>query len=167
MSENTSDTNRYYEIGFLLSPTLEESNAETVSNEIEVAISKIGGTKVDGEMPKLRKLAYPIYKVIDGKKIAATTGYFGWVKFSVEAESSTDNINNLNETVKKMGELLRFLVIKTVKEKTYTPKEPEQFEEENEPSELVEESLELAEEPAPEVENDSREGEVVETESEE
>lgn len=156
---------KYYEIGFLLSPTLEQINAETVGKEIDAAIGKIGGTVVDGETPRLRRLAYPIYKVISGKKIGATTGYFGWTKFSVDAEAGTENIDTLNATVEKMEEILRFILIKTIKEKTYVPQEPEQIEENV--SEEISGVEEIPDGAVPEVENDSKEGEVVVTTEEE
>ena len=83
MSEQTSDSNRYYEIGFVITPSIEEGNALTVSKEMRALISKHGGNVIDGEEPRLRRLAYPIYKVIGGQKIAAVTGFFGWTKFEI------------------------------------------------------------------------------------
>jgi ribosomal protein S6 len=167
MSENVSDTNRYYEIGFVVTPSIEESNAQTVSKEIGALISKLGGNVIDGEEPRLRRLAYPIYKVIGGQKIAATTGYFGWTKFEIDQEKSAEVVETLGKSLKTVEELLRFLLIKTVKEKTYTPKEPEPIDEAADVLEPEEAMIEPVEVDAVVTSDDSREGEVVEETKEE
>ncbi len=165
MTENNSDSNKYYEIGFVLAPTLEEANAQTVSKEIEAAVGRAGGTVVDGEGPRLRRLAYPIYKIIGGQKIAATTGFFGWTKFSIESDGAGERVAKLEQELKKINEILRFLLIKTVKEKTYTPRAPEVEEEILAPESMPDETSE--ESNGQTASTDSREGDVVEKEKEE
>lgn len=127
---NVGDTNRYYEIAFVVSPSVEEEEALAISEKIGEAVKKITGHTIDGEEPRLRKLAYPIYKVINGQKIAATTGYFGWNKFEIDGEVSGDAINSLDKELSSTQEILRYLLVKTIKEKTYTPQAPEEMEEE-------------------------------------
>lgn len=162
MTENISDTNRYYEIGFVISPSIEEENAKTVGKEIGALVAKLGGNVIDGEEPRLRRLAYPMYKVIAGQKIAATTGYFGWTKFEIDQEKSAEAVETLAKNLKSIEEILRSILIKTVKEKTYTPKEPEEMIDEEAdviaPEEIVGEPVEVD---AVVTADDSREGEVV------
>jgi ribosomal protein S6 len=158
---NIGDMNRYYEVGFMVTPSLEETNVQTVAKEINALITKLGGSVIDGEEPRLRRLAYPIYKVIGGQKIAATTGYFGWSKFEIDQEKSAEAVETLGKNLKGIEELLRFILIKTVKEKTYTPREPEAMENEEDlvaPDEIIGEPVEIE---ATVAADDSREGEVV------
>ncbi|MFZ3020058.1 MAG: 30S ribosomal protein S6 [Minisyncoccia bacterium] len=164
---HVGDTNRYYEIGFIITPSIEEANVQTVSTEIAGLIAKVGGNVIDGEEPKLRRLAYPMYKVIGGQKIAATTGYFGWTKFEIDQEKSAEGVQSIEKALKTIEEILRSLVIKTVKEKTYTPREPEPMEMEADviaPEEIVDVPEEVD---AVVAADDSREGEVVEETKEE
>ncbi|HEY9586268.1 MAG TPA: 30S ribosomal protein S6 [Candidatus Paceibacterota bacterium] len=164
MSEQTSDSNRYYEIGFVITPSIEEGNALTVSKEMRALISKHGGNVIDGEEPRLRRLAYPIYKVIGGQKIAAVTGFFGWTKFEIDSEESSNAIPAIEKGLKDVKEIIRFLLVKTAREKTYSPREPEQIEEIFTEETLA--TIPKAVEIQPSAE-DSREGKVVEAEKEE
>lgn len=159
------DTNKYYEIGFVITPSIEEENAKIVSKEISSFITKLGGNIIDGEEPRLRRLAYPMYKVISGQKIAATSGFFGWTKFEIDSEKSSEAVQTIEKELKTIQELLRFILVKTVKEKTYIPKEPEAVEEEVPQEGVIEE--EIAEDGPEQASDDSREEEVVEEEKEE
>lgn len=168
--KDIQDSLNYYEIAFVISPSLEEANASTVSKEIQAMVTKYGGRVVDGEEPRLRRLSFPMYKVINGQKIAATTGYFAWTKFEISSESGSEAAQSIGKELKSINELLRFLVVKTVKEKTYTPKaEPEPVEEVSSGEERpVEETGEFPSDPSSDYDATmSQEGEVVEEAKEE
>jgi len=46
--------------------------------------------------------------------------YFGWIKFELEP----DSVLQLKENLEQNDSLLRFLIIKTVRENTLVPKKP-------------------------------------------
>lgn len=115
----TKDNVKVYEIGFHVAPFVGEDN---VSNEVEgvkALIEKIKGEVISEDFPKLRPLAYPLSKVVKGSKKIFKECYFGWIKFEADAES----IAVFTKAVEKMENIVRFLVIKTIRENTlYTQK---------------------------------------------
>ncbi len=124
MKEENKEGSRIYEASFLISPTLSLGDAASKAEAIRASIEKSGGSILEGEEPRLRKIAYPIYKVIGGNKIAATTAYFGWSKFEGIADPAP-----IAAELQSMEEVLRHLIIETVRERTYIPREPEPVEE--------------------------------------
>ena len=137
------EENKIYEVGFMISPSISEEEVSQIVSKIESAITSNGGNIFDGETPKLRRLAYPIYKTVRGAKIVATTGFFGWTKFELPAEKSFE----VEKAVRSIDEVLRSLMIKTIREKTYEPKEIEPELEQTEeildeiPAEIMEEGI--------------------------
>ncbi|MBT3730049.1 30S ribosomal protein S6 [bacterium] len=107
-----------YEIGFHIVPTVEESKLSAEVDSIKSLIEKDGGTFITEEFPKNITLAYTIVKNIEGKIKKFDNAYFGWVKF----EMKTDSIVNVKEGLDLNKEVLRYLIIKTVKESTLIPK---------------------------------------------
>ena len=107
-----------YEIGFHIVPSVDEANVGKEVDIIKALIEKNGGIFIAEEFPKLIDLAYTIIKGIEGKKERFDTAYFGWIKF----EMKTDNIVNVKEEVDHNKNILRYLIIKTVKESTLIPK---------------------------------------------
>lgn len=107
-----------YEVGFHIVSSVSE---DTVSGEVEAIkslIEKSGGVFIADEFPKKISLAYTITKDIEGKRQRFDTAYFGWIKF----EMKTDSIIDLKEGMDVNKNILRFLIIKTVKESTLMPK---------------------------------------------
>lgn len=113
---------RIYEIGFLVSPSVNEADVEKETAAIAALIQKNGASVIDSEAPRLRRLAYPIYKVIGADKLAATAAYFGWTKFEGPAESAPA----IEKGLSGMENLLRSIVITSVRERTYIPREGEE-----------------------------------------
>lgn len=107
-----------YELGFHIVPTVEETNLSTEVDAIKSLIEKNGGTFISEEFPKNITLAYTIVKNIEGKIKKFDNAHFGWVKF----EMKTDSIINVKEGIDLNKEVLRYLIIKTVKESTLIPK---------------------------------------------
>ena len=108
-----------YEVGFHTVPSVEEVNLPKEVDAIKSLIEKNGGFFISEEMPKKIALAYTIVKNIDGKIQKFDSAYFGWVKF----EMKTDKILNVREEMDLNKNVLRYLIIKTVKESTLTPKD--------------------------------------------
>lgn len=119
--ENEKDAGVIYEVGFHLLPTVEESAVLTEFSKVRQIVEEAEGTVISEEMPKLLVLAYEIAKDIDSKRQKFNKAYFGWVKF--EADSAV--IGEIKKKIENLPSVLRFIIVKTVKENTlHTPKIP-------------------------------------------
>jgi ribosomal protein S6 len=118
---NEKNDNLIYEVGFHLLPTIDESDVPNQSSNIKSIIEENGGVILSEEMPKMMILAYDISKAVNSKKQKFNKAYFGWVKFEVAPGKVTDIKNKIENN----QNVLRFLIIKTVRESTiHTPKIP-------------------------------------------
>jgi ribosomal protein S6 len=115
----TEAETQIYEVGFHIVPTVEEGKLSDEVNSIKSLIEKNGGIFIAEEFPKNIHLAYIISKNIDGKIKKFNNAYFGWIKFEIK----TDSIVNVKEALDLNKEILRYLIIKTVKESTLIPKD--------------------------------------------
>jgi ribosomal protein S6 len=117
---NTDNELKVYELGYSLLPILAEENLGEEVSKIKNIIEKNGGLFIGEEgMPKTVRLSYEMSKVIDNKKNVFNTAYFGWVKF----EAETSSIKNIEEELKSLKNVLRFILIKSVREsKMISPK---------------------------------------------
>lgn len=109
---------RVYEVGYLLLPYVQEADLEKESGRIKEAITAAGGTTFAEENPRLLALSYPMYKVFSNKKTKFENAYFGWVKFDGEPKG----VLKLKKALDAEGNVLRYLIIKTVRENTLTRK---------------------------------------------
>lgn len=107
-----------YEVGFHIVPSTPEDKISKEVDIIKSLIEKDGGVLITDGSPKLINLAYTITKDIDSKRYKFDTAYFGWIKF----EMKTDSIIALKEEMDTNKSIVRFLIIKTVKESTLVPK---------------------------------------------
>lgn len=114
--ENTST--KIYELGFHILPTVpEEKLAEAVLG-LEECINKNGGTIISSEFPKLKILSYDIKKREETKYLSFSKAYFGWVKFEIDSAA----IGKIDKEVSENKSVLRFIIVKTVKENTISSK---------------------------------------------
>ncbi|OHA18364.1 MAG: hypothetical protein A2836_03200 [Candidatus Taylorbacteria bacterium RIFCSPHIGHO2_01_FULL_45_63] len=115
---------KIYEVGYLLlSPLSDEKLAEEVAF-IKGQIQS-SGVIVTEEVPRLRPLAYFVIKALAGQNKKYDNAYFGWIKFEMDAPA----VLLLKEALEKRENVIRFLIIKTVRENTllvpklsYTPR---------------------------------------------
>jgi len=105
---------RIYEVGYVLSPRINEEDIPATYTNLKDLISSLGTEIVSDEMPKLIQLAYTMTKVIDNIPNKFDTGYFGWVKFAMDA----DKVGELKKKLDLDPNFVRFLIIKTVRENT-------------------------------------------------
>lgn len=122
MNENIDDVEfLVYEVGYHLMPTIDESDVLVHVAKIKSLIDEREGIVISEEMPKLITLAYDISKTVNTKKQKFSKAYFGWVKFEMDPTKVLD----LKNKIESLPEVLRLLVIKTVKENTiHIPKIP-------------------------------------------
>lgn len=109
---------RVYELGYLLAPTLSEENIPVEFGNLKELVSSLGGLTVSDEMPKILPLAYPMVKVIANLRHKFKTAYFGWIKFTMDS----DKVLELKKRLDLNVNLIRFLILKTVKENTIATK---------------------------------------------
>ena len=107
-----------YEVGYLFVPSIAEENLGGAVTKLKDMLSTNGAQFISDEYPKMIELAYEMSKTVANKKQKFTTGYFGWVKFEIPTES----IGAVKDSLDKNDEIIRFLLIKTVRESTLSPK---------------------------------------------
>ena len=112
--KETGEKMHVYEVGYLIVPTVTEEKVGEEVATIRASIEQNGGAVISEESPKLRKLSYSIAKVVDSKKHNHDEAYFGWVKFEVPVA----NLSKIEEGLKKEKNILRYLVMKTIRENT-------------------------------------------------
>jgi len=108
---------KVYEVGYLLLPTIEESKVQDESLKIRDIIENNKGQFLSEGNAELKTLTYPMTKAISGKKQKFDEAYFGWVKF----ESNSDTIESIKKELDKVNNILRFILITTVKENIMIP----------------------------------------------
>lgn len=109
---------RVYEVGYLLVPTIEEINLPVTYGNLKELVASFGGTIISDEMPRMIPLTYAIAKVVANVRNKWNTAYFGWIKFTMDS-------NRVMELKKKLdldSNIIRFLILKTVKENTIAAK---------------------------------------------
>ena len=107
-------TERVYELGYLLVPTMPEEDVPAAFGNLKELVTSLHGIPVSEEMPKLIPLAYTMAKVIQNVRHKFNTAYFGWIKFTME----TEKVLELKKKLDLDPNLVRFLLLKTVKENT-------------------------------------------------
>lgn len=104
---------RLYEVGYHILPTVAEEDIPGQTTVVRNAIESHGGTVVGSGMPVLTQLAYPLPKVIANKRTAYTSAYFGWMKF----EMAPGNAESFKKELDGTAIVLRFIIIKAIKDK--------------------------------------------------
>lgn len=142
--ENNDVRTKVYELGYILVPTIAEEQVAGEVEPIKALIEKQGGSFISDDFPKLRDLAYTMIKAIGSQKHRHDKGYFGWIKFEIDATETP----KLKAALDKNDHILRFMIIETVRENTMitqkmifkpTADAPKKEGEEGEPKEPVSE----------------------------
>ncbi|MDB5189005.1 MAG: Ribosomal protein [Candidatus Nomurabacteria bacterium] len=115
-----SEENRTYELGFILVPTVPESEVDQKVAELKAAVAAAGGTVGAEGTTEFIDLAYRIEKNVKSKKMKWTQGYFGWMKFTAAPESQAV----LKKALDANLELMRYMLIKTSAENLVQFKKP-------------------------------------------
>jgi len=141
-TQEKGDNGTVYEVSYLLLPSLaiEQVPAKVVS--LRETITKAGGAVISHEDPILIDLAYPMVKVTQTSRHKASSGYFGWVKFEVEK----DGMVSIKKALDNDAEILRHLIIRTVRENTLLNGKMKIQKEERERVRKTEETDEVVEE---------------------
>jgi len=100
-----------YEIGCLFVPIISDKDVLTEVSNVKELLIKLGFEFLSGDGPKMRDLAYPMKKAMAGKKNLFEKAYFVWLKFM----ANSDKLANLKKDLDKNENILRYILIKTVK----------------------------------------------------
>ncbi len=109
---------RVYELAYLFVPTITEESITGKFGDLKALLEKNGATFIAEEMPKMMELAYEMSRTIANKKTWFASAYFGWVKFDLEPAS----LEAIEEVLKRDEEVIRYMVLKTVRENTIAQK---------------------------------------------
>ena len=109
---------RVYELGYLLVPTIAPEDVPKSYGNLKELISSFGGEFIADEMPKAIPLAYTMEKDTANVRSKFNNAYFGWIKFFMDPEK----VLELKKKLDLSPELIRFLILKTVKENTIAAK---------------------------------------------
>jgi len=109
-----TDTSKIYELGYILVSSLPDEKITAEVASIKELLSKNGSDIVSSEDPILIDLAYPMVKVVSAQRQKYSRGYFGWVKFESEPEALAE----IKKALDLSSTILRYMIIKTVRENT-------------------------------------------------
>jgi ribosomal protein S6 len=107
-----------YEVGYHMLPTIAEENLGEEVTLFKDKLIENGAIFISDEYPKLIELAYEMSRSINNKKQKFSYGYFGWVKF----ECDKNQAKIIKSILDKNEKLVRFLMVKTVRENTMSIK---------------------------------------------
>ncbi len=155
MQENIKEKDEnvaVYEVSFLLLPSLASEQVPSSADFLKKVIKELGGAIISDENPILIDLAYPMTKVVGTTRHKVDTAYFGWLKF----ELSRDGMEKVKKSLDSSENVLRYLIIKTVRENTLLfgkmklgkEEKPKRNEEKDEPVE--DDSIDVVKETSPE-----------------
>jgi ribosomal protein S6 len=112
------EDSRVYEVGYLLVPMISEESVPGMYGNLKELVSSYGGSIIADDMPRMIPLAYTMQKVVANVRSKFNTAYFGWIKFSMDPEK----VLELKKKLDLSPDLVRFLILKTVKENTIAAK---------------------------------------------
>lgn len=111
---------KIYEVGYHIVSSVSEENIGAEVEKIKGYLAKEKAIIISEEAPKLRPLAYSIKKAFGGSYKTFDKAYFGFIKFELGIEG---DVRNIDLSMKNNESVLRYIVIKTVRENTmYSPK---------------------------------------------
>ena len=111
---------KIYEVGYHILSSVSEENIPAEVEKIKAFLAKEKAIIISEQTPKLRPLAYSIKKAFGGTYKVFDKAYFGFIKFELGEEG---DVRNIDLAMKNNESVLRYLVIKTVRENTmYSPK---------------------------------------------
>jgi ribosomal protein S6 len=112
------DQTQVYEIGYLLVSSIPEEKVDSEVATLKEVLSKKGAEFIGEEAPEMRTLAYTMIKKMGTINHRFEKAYFGWFKF----ELSKKDIESVKKAFEENKNMLRTLVITTIRENTYLGK---------------------------------------------
>ncbi|MDE2116923.1 MAG: 30S ribosomal protein S6 [Patescibacteria group bacterium] len=114
MTETAKTAGTVYEVGYHIVPTVSPENLPREVDAVKAALEKVGATMIAEEAPKLRPLAYTMIQAVGSARHRFDTAHFGWIKFEAPREA----VAELDKAMKANDKVLRYIIVKTVRENT-------------------------------------------------
>ena len=114
-TSSSEDQGLVYELAFHLIPTLGEDESKKIVSDLKALLEKGDATIINEDALKPMPLTYTMVKKQEGKNAKFDTSIFGVIKFDSEPEV----LIPLKEELDLSKSVLRYLIIKTVRE--YAP----------------------------------------------
>ena len=111
---------RLYECGFILIPTIPESEVPSSVTALKALITNAGGSISREGTPEYIDLAYSMEKTVGSKRSNYSQGYFGFITF----ETTPDTLETIKKSLDAHDSLVRYLLIKTEEGNTIVFKKP-------------------------------------------
>lgn len=105
-----------YELGYHVVPTIPEDGVSAIVEKVKKALGK--AEIISEQFPVHMGVAYPIERSVQGKNEKYTETYFGFIKFALDR----GEMQALQVELRSMPEVLRFLIISTVREDMPAPR---------------------------------------------
>lgn len=105
-----------YELGYHIVPTVQEDGVSAVVEKVRKALGE--AELISEQTPTHMTVAYPIIRSVQGKNEKYTETYFGYTKFAL----NKSELQAFQETLRAIPEILRFIVISTVREDAPAPR---------------------------------------------
>jgi len=109
-----TDSSKIYELGYILVSSLPDEKIADEVSSLKDFLATNGAEVVSSEDPILIDLAYSMTKVVSTQRQKYSRGYFGWVKF----EGEPDALTAIKKVLDLSTTILRYIIIKTVRENT-------------------------------------------------
>lgn len=115
-AEETDDDKgvRVYELGYQIMSSVAEDAVGVEVETLKSIIAKHGGQIISEGNPELIDLAYTIRKRFESGYQKFDRAHFGWVKF----EMNGDKLSELKADIDEVESVIRYIVVKTVRENT-------------------------------------------------
>jgi ribosomal protein S6 len=114
---------KVYEIGYLFVSSIPKEKVAAETAALKNVLAKAGAVVIAAEDPELITLAYQMTKKINGSYQRFDEAYFGWVKFDLPPNA----IESVKKSLDATENILRHLLVTTVKENTYLGKRAPTF----------------------------------------
>ncbi|MDO8590639.1 MAG: 30S ribosomal protein S6, partial [bacterium] len=121
--------NRIYELGFHIISSIPEEKLTAEVTAIKDVLEENGAIFIAEDFPKLKHLSYVMTKTVGPKHFKFDTAYFGWVKFEMNPEP----LDKVKKLLDRNDNILRFILIKTVRESTLAVVKPPVYRSESKP----------------------------------
>lgn len=107
MARGSEENKKYYEVGYLLLPTVPAEDVAGIVDDLTEDLEDIGGEVENSVMPEMRELAYAMEVKDDQGRQEFAKGQFGWLQFRLSSEE-TDKADDI---FANQPEVLRHLLL--------------------------------------------------------
>jgi len=115
MTTTSSERSEVYEIGFHIIPTVSTERINEEFDALKSIITSHNGSVIEEQEPELMDLAYTMTHKQERGHERFDRAYFGWIKY----EGTPDDAAAIMEDVDERAHILRYQLIKTVRETVF------------------------------------------------